>query len=340
MNKKKALMNTAVLAVCFGLTMYYVFRGQDLAQLLDYIKEADVRYWIPAVGLVVAFVLSESVIIWYLMRSLGRKADLNHCFLYSFVGFFFSLITPSASGGQPMQIVFMKKDKIPVHLSVLILLIVTITYKLVLVVFGLGVVILRPRLEMTFLVPAMPWIYLGIFLNVICVGAMLALIFYPSIAKSLVMAVFALVRRISKSPRVEALEGRLDRAMEGYKAASAYFWNHKRVIFNVLLITIAQRCFLFLVTYLTLRSFGIVRIGAVSAVILQAMISVAVDMLPLPGGMGISEHLFKLIFLPICGMLLTPALIVSRGISYYTQLLISALFTAVAYFVIFRGRRQ
>ena len=73
---------------------------------------------------------------------------------------------------------------------------------------------------------------------------------------------------------------------------------------NVLLITIVQRCCLFYITYLVLLSFGIDQLGMVDVVVLQAMISLAVDMLPLPGGMGISEHLFQIIFLPICGALL------------------------------------
>ena len=37
---------------------------------------------------------------------------------------------------------------------------------------------------------------------------------------------------------------------------------------------------------------------------LQAVISVSVDMLPLPGGMGISETLFLTIFSPVFGGLL------------------------------------
>ncbi|MEE0742682.1 MAG: lysylphosphatidylglycerol synthase transmembrane domain-containing protein [Emergencia sp.] len=339
--KKKVWINSIFLLICLALTLYYVFHGEDLERLLDYIEEAEASYWIPGVGLVVAFILSESIIIHYLMRSLRQKTKLSHCFFYSFVGFFFSLVTPSASGGQPMQIVFMKKDKLPIHLSTLVLLIVTITYKLVLVIFGLCVVILRPAAEMTVLKPAMAWIYLGIILNVVCVGAMLALVFWPDLAKRLVMAMFRLIRRTGKFARADVWEDKLNHAMEGYRQAASYFWHHKIVIFNVLVITLAQRCFLFMITYLALKSLGIGNISMSEAIVLQAMISVAVDMLPLPGGLGISEHLFKLIFLPICGsMLLTPALIVSRGISFYTQLLISAVFTVVGYFVIFRGKNN
>ena len=93
---------------------------------------------------------------------------------------------------------------------------------------------------------------------------------------------------------------------------------------------------LFYVTYLTCRSFGIHGVSWAEILLLQGMISVAVDMLPLPGGMGISEKLFLMVFIPICGKMTLPVMIVSRGISYYTQLLISAVLTAVTQLTIGR----
>ena len=73
--------------------------------------------------------------------------------------------------------------------------------------------------------------------------------------------------------------------------------------------------------------------------LLQGTISVAVDMLPLPGGMGISEQLFLIIFLPVFGSeLLLPGMILSRGLGYYTELILSALLTIVANFTI--GRKK
>ena len=53
-------------------------------------------------------------------------------------------------------------------------------------------------------------------------------------------------------------------------------------------------------------------------------------MLPLPGGMGISETLFLNIFVPVFGSCLLPGMVLSRGLGYYGELLISAFFTVVA----------
>ncbi len=69
------------------------------------------------------------------------------------------------------------------------------------------------------------------------------------------------------------------------------------VMLNVLLITIVQRCCLFYITYLVLLSFGIDQLGMVDVVVLQAGWNFPrCEYASLPGGMGISEHLFKLYF--------------------------------------------
>lgn len=75
-------------------------------------------------------------------------------------------------------------------------------------------------------------------------------------------------------------------------------------------------------------------------VILQAVISVAVDMLPLPGGVGVSEGLFMTMFEPVFGEKLLPGMLLSRGISYYALLIISAVLTFIAHFNLVRRSFQ
>ncbi len=85
---------------------------------------------------------------------------------------------------------------------------------------------------------------------------------------------------------------KLSRSMDKYKESAYYFRDHKLVVFNVLLISIFQRFCLFFATYIVYRAFGLHQFSAFEIVTLQATISIAVDMLPLPGGIGASEALF------------------------------------------------
>ena len=110
------------------------------------------------------------------------------------------------------------------------------------------------------------------------------------------------------------------------------------MILNVLLMTFVQRGCLFFITYLVLVSFDVRHVGMVEAVTLQAMISVAVDMLPLPAGHQ-REHLLS-------GRV--PAGVRSgadracpdrqpRNQLLIRNYWVSAAFTVVAYLRIFRG---
>ena len=102
------IFNGAYLIIVFERTIFGVVHGEDLVAMMDASRSADKRWLVPGLALVAFFIRGESIIIWYMMRSYGIKLKKRTCFLFSTVGIFFSCITPTASGGQPMQAYYMK----------------------------------------------------------------------------------------------------------------------------------------------------------------------------------------------------------------------------------------
>ena len=331
-NRKKVLFNTVFLFTVFGLTLYGVFYGEDLGTMLETIESVDALWLIPGICLVVFFIWCESIIIWYMMRSFRIRLKKRICFLFSSVGFFFSCVTPSATGGQPMQIYYMKKEKIPIPVSTVILMIVTITYKLVLVVIGLGILLLGRDFLHRYLEGILPVFYLGLGLNIFCVSFMTILVFHPVFAEKILHAGRNLLERLRlirhKKERIEKLQ----KSMGVYRETAAYLGAHKHVLAHVILVTFVQRIALFAVTGCVYAAFHLSGTSMWDVILLQAVISVSADMLPLPGGMGISEKLFLIIFVPVFGSLTLSAMVLSRGLGYYSQLIISAVFTRVMQF--------
>ena len=327
---KKIIWNAFFLALVFGLTLYGVFHGEDLGAMMDAIREADIRWLVPCVALVLFFIWGESIILWHMLTSYGIRTRKRSCFLFSSAGFFFSCITPSASGGQPIQEYYMKKEKIPVPVAAVILMVVTITYKLVLVLIGGGIVLFGRGFMHQYLEGILPVFWLGILLNVFCVAFMTVLVFCPALTESILQKGLAWLERMHFLRRREQRARKLGKSMEAYQDTALYLKEHKFVIIRVMLITCLQRLALFSVTGLVYLAFGRQGTPLWDVVLLQAVISVSVDMLPLPGGMGISEALFMNIFAPVFGTVLLPAMVLSRGLGYYGELLISAFFTVVA----------
>lgn len=328
---KKKILTVLFVAVVFALTVYSVFDGENLSQVIAYLSTADLLYIIPAVVCVLYFILSESVIIHYIMRTLGNPIRFSHCCRYSFIGFFYCCITPSASGGQPMQVVQMRRDGIPVAVSTVVLAVITILYKMVLVLLGAVVLLIRPASVMLYLEPVEPLILLGMGLNVVCIAALLLLVFKPQLVRLFTERFLALLHRFRPSANTTKQQERVERILGQYEGASEFFQSNNHVVVHAFLITVLQRLSLFLITWLTYRAFSLFGHSMPLITTLQGMISVAADMMPLPGGMGVSENLFLEIFQPIFGEeLVLPGMMVSRGVSYYSQLVISAAVTAYA----------
>ncbi len=340
MGKRRGIVNAVFLILVFSATLWLVFRGQNLNEIIAYIADADVRYWFLAAACVLLFTVGEAVNIGYMLRTIGQRARALHCLLYAFVGFFFSCITPSSTGGQPAQIYYMHRDHIPTPVATLVLLIITITYKAVLVAIGFAVLIFRPARIFSYLAPIIGLCWLGLAMNILVVAFILLLIFHPTMARGMVLGILSWFGKCRLIRRPERFARRIDGAMEQYADVAGYFRTHKIVVWNVLLVTLAQRFLLFNVTYLTLRSFGFHGADFMTVILMQGMIAVAVDMLPLPGGMGVSEKLFLTIFVPLSGALTLPVMIVSRGLSFYTQLILSAVMTAVAHLTIARKYKK
>lgn len=338
-SKKKWFFNVCFLLLVIGLTLFGLFRGSDRNTLLSLLHQANPIWWLVGLALVIAFILGESLVLHDIMRTLKTPHRLTHCFLYSFIGFFFSCITPSAGGGQPAQVYFMRKDGIDAAISVPVMILVTITYKLVLILFALGVLIFRPASVLHALEPVWTWCMLGIVLNGAFIGVYILLVLWPGAVERVLNFSIRHPGKLLGVRRQEKLLAWLHRWMEQYRDVSRCFRRQPMMLLRVTLLTILQRCLLFAVTFCALRSFGIAAGTLGSIVTLQAMISLGTDLLPLPGGMGASETMFMHIFPALCGETLTlPVLLVSRGISYYGQLLISAIFTAIAVFII--GKRD
>ena len=329
-NKKKTIFNVIFLLVVFTGTMYGVFHGEDIGEIVKILEQVNVLWLIPGVICVVVFIWGESIIIYYMMRTLKIRLKKWTCFLFSSVGFFFSCITPSASGGQPAQIYYMKKEKIPIPVSTLVLMIVTITYKFVLVAIGVGIAVFGRGFLHRYLTGILPIFYLGLALNIFCVTFMTVLVFHPDLARNFLVKGLKILEKLHIVRKKHSRLKKLEDSMDTYRETAAYLRTHPRVIFHVILITFAQRMALFAVTWFVYRAFSLSGTGFWTVLFLQAVISVSVDMLPLPGGMGISETLFLNIFVPVFGSLLLPGMVLSRGLGYYGELFISAFFTVIA----------
>lgn len=316
-----------------GLTFYTIFRKNDLQEILTAVKNLHPFYLICAFACGLFFVCGEGFMIWYLLRPLkgesseisSRKISLFSCFAYSFVGFFFSGITPSATGGQPAQLLLMKKDGLPLGSSTLTLMTVAVLYKFILVIIGLGILFVWKDGLALYLGSYMNLYYLGIFLNGILVFFLLLFMLHGVWMEKLLFQIEKLCIRIHLCKPSDTRKDTFHRLIADYQNTLHFFIHNKSRIVFMTVCTFLQRCSLFLLTYLIYRGLGITGHSPLLIMVLQASVYIAVDMLPLPGSQGISELMYHAVFLHIFSEnYLAASMCITRGISFYFLLIIGA----------------
>ncbi len=331
MDKKKYLLNGAFLIALMVGTFYFVLKDQEIDQLFVYISKAKPQWLLLGLGFVLIYVSFESVIIHYLMKSLSYAINFIHCLKYSFIGFFVSAITPSATGGQPAQMYYMKTDGIPITISSLVLMVVTIAYKAVLLILGIVMLLVNSSFVLEHISGIEFILVFGILVNVVIIVFLILLIFKPSFTEKIVGNLMLWLGRHGIIKNYQHKIKKTLTAMKKYTQSADYLKTHKRIIFNVLIVTTLQRVALFAITWTVYKSFGLSGYSAFEIITLQLIISLAVDNIPLPGGLGVSEGIFLAFFNEIfTEVYITAGLLISRGLNYYSIIIIGGVVTAIA----------
>ena len=330
MSMKKRMLQIALFLVIMLLTFYALFSGRDLSEIGRAIMSMSFWYLVPAIALAVFFVSAEGFMIWYLLRSMKAQKDgykassLPRCIQYSFIGFFYSGITPSATGGQPVQLYYMNKDGNRGSDSTVVLMTVAVAYKFILVIMGLGILLfwlnpLRQELGNYFLL-----YLLGLALNVILVILILGVMLFPKVILKAALLFEGLFIRLKIWKPSDKREEKINAFIDSYQQAVAWLKGHKGSLLVVLFVTFLQRCSVFVLTYMVYLGFGLEGSSAMKVILLQAAVYIAVDMLPLPGAQGITELMYQTVFVHVfTGAYLIPSMLVSRGINFYFLLIVS-----------------
>lgn len=339
-NKKKWIFNVVFLLLITALTLYSILRGENPVLLLQLLDKADCRFWILGAALIIPFVACESLIMFLLLKNVGAQPNPGHCLIYSFIGFFFSSITPAAGGGQPAQVYYMHKDGLNPGTTTPILIVITIGYKLVLVIAGVVLFAMKPDILSLVDDSGILWASIGWSVNVLAVVFFFLLIARPLFVEKVCLGILQFFEGHFKHVKLARIREKLEHSIASYRNVAACIKENQHLIVFVIAISIVQRAIMFSITWLVLCSFHIANIPTLFEVILmQSMVSLGTDLIPLPGGSGAHEALFLLLFTGLCGEeLVLPVLIASRGISYYGQLIICGLMNLL--FVRRLGRKK
>lgn len=338
--KKGTLWGILFLLLAF-FTVWAVISNNNFsfAAFFQMLRSSSAQWMAAAVVCMLGFIIFEGMALQVILQAFGYKKGFGNGFLYSAADIYFSAITPSATGGQPASAFFMIKDGIPGAVVTISLVANLILYTLALLTVGLLSFAVKPAVFFRFHLPGRICILLGFLF--LCA---LALFFYMLIARPHILektgsffvnlgGKLRFVRHRKKK------QEKLRLAMEEYRQCAALMAGHRALFAKAFLCNLLQR-----VSQITVTLFAYLAIGgtakqAADVWFTQSFVTIGTYSFPIPGGMGVADYLLLDGFRSYLREADAASFeLLSRGISFYVCLLVSALTVLVG--MIFTLKRR
>lgn len=330
-NKKSQLIGIGIITLLMVAVIAYILRGESISNIINTIFSINPVYILIAILLMVFYIMCEGINIWITMKALKKETTLLNCIGYGFVGFYFSSITPSSSGGQPAQVYIMKKNGISITSSSLSLMILLFSHQLV-VIFMAGISFLfAPDFSITYRAGFKLLLIFGFCSNAVILVGILMLIFSPQLVFKILNTIGIFLYKIRVIKNRETIRTKIQTSITEYERGAKYMRENPRVIIQVTLVTFVQVVAMFSIPFVIYLALGMSKYSFIDIILVQSVFNIAVSSLPLPGSVGASESIFLDMFKSFFGEFVIPGMLLTRIANFYSVLILSGVVSLYMY---------
>ncbi len=235
------------------------------------------------------YLLCEGATFRDLLGVQGEKVSLSRSTGYALADVFFSNISPGGSAGQPGQFFYMARDGIAPATCMMSLTVFNLFYHVAMV----GLVLLGFLLghgSRIMAVGPMGWLVpLGTAAQILFILFQGGLCFAPRIFTRLVLSLYRRLVKVRLFSRLTKKEAMLYEQIDLFRRAGEELRSHPRMMVSSGLGALGVLICLYATTAFVARSLGVVDLGFFDLILIQAILRIAVESLPLPGSVGASE---------------------------------------------------
>ncbi len=321
-NTKSMIKNMALFIGLICFTLWMILKEQSINEIVDVFKNLKYQYMVIGLVFMVVFLLLEGINIRRTLKNLEKKITVGQSFKYALIGFFFSAITPAASGGQPMQVFYMNKDGISAGKSTLALLINLMCMQIVTISLAFISVIANNRIMNRALTILFT---IGISLNLLALLLLLISIFSSKLSKGLVKLSLRILK-VFKAKNYNEKRKKVARELRKYHQSSKYIKGNKKLIFKNLLTAYIQFIFYYSISYCVYLALGFTKSNIFEIITMQSLLFATVSGIPSPGAVGVSEGAFIEIYRMVYPVsIIRSATIALRFVNFYLFVFLSGI---------------
>ena len=266
MKKKKSnKINLIICAVAFVFMIFYVYFVDGFDNLVNSIQKINVGFLFIAMGLMIVYWLLEAMGVHAALRTTYPKAKFSRTFMTTLLGQYFNCITPSSTGGQPMQLYYFTKFGVPMSHAMTALLSKFIMYQFVLTGYSAVVLIARFKNFSTDYAPLMALVMLGFVINTIVIILLFMLAFFKKPVKKLAVWCVKLLAKIhifkfrfikSEEDKIKKIQS-VEKIVDEYHDNFVFIKKKPWLIIRLIIYNIIQLTAYFSISYVIYLGFGL-----------------------------------------------------------------------------------
>lgn len=324
----KTKIKNIVVFLLLGITIYLVFRGQNIDDLMALYHQSNITYIMIALVCMFLFWGIEVLLIYMLLKKVASDGSVWTCIKTTLIGQYYSLITPFATGGQPVQLYILKKGKIPYSKGTVVLVGKFLLFQITITLYGLIFFMYQMYhgVDETSLIFNVVLTALSI--NAIGLIIITVFSFKPILVNSVIQKIITILKKFHVIKNEDIWIEKCSSFLDEYKTGLQQLGQNIMLTITMFIISIIQITVLFSITYFVYKSLGLNNTGYINIISLQALLYMSVAFIPTPGTIGASEAGFYLILGSVFPQkMIIAALLLWRGISYYFGLIFCGGFT-------------
>ena len=317
------LLNALVIFGTLAIVLYLGSRDGGLTKAWRAMRSADWRWVAAAFGCWCLFTALESFALQLFFHYQQIRLKFSTGVLIGLIGLFYSGVTPAATGGQPMQVIALRKRGISAGISSSALVVKFFVYQLATIFLTTLFWALYPGTVSEYVNQVTFWlIILGYAVNSFSVVAVLLVAINKNVVRGIINLFILIGKKLHLVKHEQKLITKADKAMEDFNTSVNMIKHHPGQLFQLFLVACAQVLTLMSITYCVYRSLGLKALSYPEVTTLQHLLYIGASFTPLPGASGAQEKGFDLIFNRVFEENALGAQLMWRFFTYYITLII------------------
>ena len=328
---RRKLFSFLFIAATLGLIVFIAFSNGDLTNAWDALFTLKTEWLFCAFLGWFGYMFFDMLGLHYFLRKQKYPISLGFATYVTLLGFYYSNITPGSSGGQPMQVYYLSKRKIPVPIATSALSIKFLALQIMVVVLTTTFWVTNTAYINAQLTSGAKWfIYIGYGINFLSIPLILLVALHRPLVQAIILFFVRVGAKLHIIKRPEDRIVRIDAGMDMYHMSILRLMKYPRRIIGQLLFAMLSLLSLMSIPLSVYRAFDLGGTHWFELITLSFLLYVSASYTPLPGASGAQEGGFLIFFAGAFTQgTIGLALLVWRFFSYYLFLLVGSVISIV-----------